>query len=176
MHIPKLYVDDCLKSVASQEKAVLLVKQLTELLACGGFRLTKWISNCREVLETIPDEDRAKQVKNLDMSYDKLPVERALGAIWDVETDVLGFQTVINHKAPTRRGILSTLSSVYDPLGFLSPYITSAKMIVQELCRRHFGWDERVPEDIFCRWRQWLEDLRRIKSSSASRYQDALDH
>ena len=157
------YVDDCLKSVASREKAVLLVKQLTELLACGGFRLTKWISNCREVLETIPDEDRAKQVKNLDMSYDKLPVERALGAIWDVETDVLGFQTVINHKAPTRRGILSTLSSVYDPLGFLSPYITSAKMIVQELCRRHFGWDERVPEDIFCRWRQWLEDLRRIK-------------
>ena len=36
-------------------------------------------------------------------------------------------------------------------------------MIVQELCRRHFGWDEQVPEDILCRWRQWLEDFRRIE-------------
>ena len=163
------YVDDCLKSVATQEKAVLFVKQLTELLACGGFRLTKWISNCREVLETIPEGERAKQVKNLDMSYDKLPVERALGAIWDVEADTLGFQTVLNRKAPTRRGILSTLSSVYDPLGFLSPYVISAKMIVQELCRRHFGWDEQVPEDILCRWRQWLEDFRRIECIKVSR-------
>jgi len=112
-------------------KAVLFVKQLTELIASGGFRLTKWISNCREVLETIPEGERAKQVKNLDMSYDKLPVERALGAIWDVEADTFDFQTVLNRKAPTRRGILSTLSSVYDPLGFLSPYVISAKMIIQ---------------------------------------------
>ncbi|XP_006815918.1 uncharacterized protein LOC102804515, partial [Saccoglossus kowalevskii] len=42
------YVDDCLKSVASVEEAKELVKLLPEMLAKGGFHLTKWISNCRE--------------------------------------------------------------------------------------------------------------------------------
>ncbi|KAJ8034141.1 hypothetical protein HOLleu_20860 [Holothuria leucospilota] len=46
------YVDDCLKSVQTKEQAVALVKELRELLHRGGFRLTKWVSNSRDVLET----------------------------------------------------------------------------------------------------------------------------
>ncbi len=48
------YVDDCLKSVSTTNKAVNLANQLTALLAKGGFHLTKWMSNSREVLATIP--------------------------------------------------------------------------------------------------------------------------
>ena len=44
------YVNDCLKSVASTDEAVHLVHQLPALLRRGGFRLTKWLSNHREVL------------------------------------------------------------------------------------------------------------------------------
>ena len=60
------YVDDCLKSVASEESATLLVKDLTELLSKGGFRLTKWLSNSRKVVESIPETERATAVKRLD--------------------------------------------------------------------------------------------------------------
>ena len=54
------YVDDCLKSVSNTEQAIELVKQLCELLACGGFRLTKWLSNDRMVLKSIPDIEVAE--------------------------------------------------------------------------------------------------------------------
>lgn len=41
--------------------------------------MTKWISNDRKVSESIPLYDRAKNVKELDLTEDVLPVERALG-------------------------------------------------------------------------------------------------
>ena len=39
------YIDDCLKSVPSENKAIVLVDELRQLLSKGGFCLTKWISN-----------------------------------------------------------------------------------------------------------------------------------
>ena len=39
-----------------------IVRSLCQLLALGGFQLTKWISNDRKVLETVPVEERAKGV------------------------------------------------------------------------------------------------------------------
>ena len=51
------YVDDCLKSVKSEHDAIYLVKNLTELLKKGGFRLTKWLSNSRGVVESIPESE-----------------------------------------------------------------------------------------------------------------------
>ena len=42
-----VYVDNCLKSVASTSTAQRLVLELCALLARGGFRLTKWVSNHR---------------------------------------------------------------------------------------------------------------------------------
>ena len=47
------YVDDCLKSVSTEDNAISLVCKLHQLLSRGGFRLTKWISNSRNVINSI---------------------------------------------------------------------------------------------------------------------------
>ena len=80
-----MYVDDLMKSKNITEEAIVLVSQLRELLARGGFRLTKWCSNEREVLATIPESERAKSVVNLDL--ENLPTETALGLKWNMEED-----------------------------------------------------------------------------------------
>ena len=80
-----MYVDDLMKSVGTTEIAIKLVKQLRELLKKGGFRLTKWLSNDREVLAEIPENERASSVVSLEI--DDLPTECALGVKWNVETD-----------------------------------------------------------------------------------------
>jgi hypothetical protein len=49
------------------------------MCAQGGFRLTKFTSNKRRMLETIPEDERSKELKSLDLGYDHLPIERALG-------------------------------------------------------------------------------------------------
>ncbi|XP_068680444.1 uncharacterized protein [Montipora foliosa] len=64
------YVDDCLKSVKSQDEVIDLVNDLQRLLRRGSFNLTKLICNSRAVLEKIPQSGQAKEVKDLDLSHD----------------------------------------------------------------------------------------------------------
>ena len=98
------YVDDCLKSVPTVPEAHRLVSQLSNLLAQGGFHLTKWISNCREVLKSIPPSERAPSIRDLDL--EDLPMDCALGTQWDVERDTHSFKVAKREVPNTRRGML----------------------------------------------------------------------
>ncbi len=75
----------------------------------------------------------------------------------------------IQEKSCTRRGMLSVSSSVYDPLGFLAPVVLPAKIMLQELCRRNFGWDETVPHDILRGWTRWLKELNALSEFKVER-------
>lgn len=154
------YVDDCLKSLPSEEEAVAMVQALTEICQKGGFTLTKWISNSRAVLQTIEEEHRAKDWKELELDRDELPVERALGLQWCVESDTFKFKMMVKEQPQSRRGMLSIISAVYDPLGFLAPITLPAKVMLQELCRKRCGWDDNIPAGIEHQWTRWLEDLK----------------
>ena len=153
------YVDDCLKSVASKDEAVQLVDQLPALLRRGGFRLTKWLSNRREVLASVPKSDRAPSVKSLNLDLEKLPIDRALGMQWDTEQDTFSFRTIRDVTANTRRSILSVMSSLYDPLGLAAPMILPAKLLLQELCREDLGWDDVIRSDHLVRWCEWTRGI-----------------
>ena len=82
-------------------------------------------------MESIPVEERSKDVKTLDLSYDDFPIERALCVQWCVESDTFKFRVTVKDKPVTRRGILSTISSIYDHLGFAAPFTPAAKKILQ---------------------------------------------
>ena len=47
-----------------------------------------------------------------------------------------------------KRGILSTVSSLLDPLGFVAPLLLDRKSILQELCRREVGWDDPIKDEV----------------------------
>ena len=81
------YVDDPLKSVPTPEDAITLMEQLTELCAKGGFNLMKFVSNNCKVWCAIPLAKRADP--SLDVNLDELPVNRALGVRWHIESDTL---------------------------------------------------------------------------------------
>ena len=163
------YVDDCLRSVKNEQTATELIQGLCQVCAHGGFNLTKFICNSRAVLECIPPEKRSKELRNLDLDYDHLPVERALGVQWCVQSDDFEFRVVVSDKPPTRRGILSVISSMYDPLGFASPFTLQAKKILQDLCREEVGWDDTVPDQYRIRWAKWLSELPLLERLKISR-------
>ena len=131
--------------------------------------MTKFISNSRAVLESVLTEKRSKEAKDLDLGHDLLPVERALGVQWCVASDVFEFRIIVNGKPPTRRGILSVISSVYDPLGFAAPFTLPAKKILQDLCREEIGWDDTVPDQYPIRWAKWLRELPLFEQFKVSR-------
>ena len=72
------YVDDLLKSVKDLDTAKTLVKNVINMCKSGGFNLTKFISNSRELLISIPEDKRRPGVKDLNL-LGAIPVERALG-------------------------------------------------------------------------------------------------
>jgi hypothetical protein len=80
--------------------------------------------------------------------------------------DVFGFKTLDKNKPETQRGILSVTSSVYDPIGYLSPFIL---LILQDLCRLKIGWDDDIPEKHLTKWQEWLSDLPKVSNFQADR-------
>ena len=67
------------------DSAKKLIKEAKHMFAKGNLRLHKFVSNSREVMEMIPCSERANVIKDLGLSSDNLPIERALGIQWCVE-------------------------------------------------------------------------------------------
>ena len=101
------------------------------MVACGGFHLTKWNSNCRKVLDDIPCDEQSKNLNTINVQKDTLPIERTLGMEWDIDKDSFRFKINVKKKPITRRGMLSIISSVFDHLGFVAPFILPAKVLLQ---------------------------------------------
>ena len=89
----KFYVDDLLIFVRDVTTAICLLHEVIKLCVEGGFRLTKFVRNKVEVLQSIPESNRKDGLKNIDINtgYD-LPTERAFGINWDIENDTLVFR------------------------------------------------------------------------------------
>ena len=126
------------------------------LLSKRGFQLTKWISNCSSVLQSIPSDSQVKSEVNLTSANLS---ERVVGVQWDLKGDCFKFELCLKEKPVTHRSILSAMSSLFDPLGFAAPVVLTAELLLQDLCRRKFAWDEALPCEDERTWIRWLEDL-----------------
>ena len=128
------YVKDCLVFILTVDEAITLVQEPCNLLELDkGFKLTKWISNSREVLESIPKSEWSKEAANLDIAQDELPTERALGFCRNVE-DKLGFKVKVKKKTVTRCGILSIVTFAYDPSRLGVRVMQPVKVLVVKGC------------------------------------------
>ena len=163
------YVDDGLKSVPTAEDAIELIDKSRKMCSKGGINLHKFLSNSKEVLDHIPMEDLAKGIKDLDLVNDTLPVERALGIQWCTESDTFQFNPSLMERPLTRRGILSTLNSVYDPLGFLAPVLLTGKQILQQMCKENADWDDPLPDILKLKWQNWIKDLLKLEKLKIQR-------
>ncbi|XP_042244229.1 uncharacterized protein LOC121880779 isoform X2 [Thunnus maccoyii] len=162
------YVDDGLTSVQTEKEAIKLIKDSRELCFTGKLRLHKFVSNSENVMATIPEEERAA-VKDLDMALSSPHMERALGVEWCITSDSFKFRVQVKPNPLTRRGVLSTVASVYDPLGFMAPFVLLGKQILQEMCREKLGWDEDLPERLRPQWESWLRDLPNLAEMEIKR-------
>lgn len=155
------YVDDGATSKSSVSETLDLITATQELMAEGNLCVHKIMSSHKELLDSIPEDQLAS--KSPDGRY------KVLGLYWDVETDVLCVPLCVKVTEPTRRGILSTIASVFDPLGIASPLILQAKLILQELCKMSCSWDAAVPDDLLNRYIQWWDVLQRLQQIQVTR-------
>ncbi|XP_035901806.1 uncharacterized protein LOC118507435 [Anopheles stephensi] len=158
------YVDDMLTSLETEAEAVDLAHQVSHIHANAGFRLHNWLSNSRSVVAAVQGNPEA--VKELDFESCLKP-EKVLGMWWDTANDSFSFKlSRIRHlelarkdKPLSKRQMLRTLMSIYDPLGLIAGVLFYLKVLLQEVWRLNLGWDDEVPDEIQCKWDSWMQRL-----------------
>ncbi|RLU16083.1 hypothetical protein DMN91_011841 [Ooceraea biroi] len=69
----------------------------------------------------------------------------------------------------TKRLILSEVVQIFDPLGFVSPVVIRAKMLLQELWLCKLNWYDSLPFQVTSRWLNIRKDLTSLARLSIPR-------
>lgn len=190
------YMDDLMTGCDSVEEGTEIVKQITALLKTGGFELQKWNSNCKNMLEVIQAIEKDKVIEQLDKTskykkdnmkenreeeveeQNKLKIKldntvKILGLTWNRSEDM--FQYSVNLPSVlippgTKRAIISEISRLFDPLGWLAPCVVLAKIFIQKLWLAGVGWDEELSTDLVQEWRTYRTELSLITRVQVPRW------
>ena len=170
--LQSIYIDDVLTGTDNLDEAINLREELIELLGAGRFKLHKWISNHPDFSEKIPTDERLRSCWK-DFGNDQ-PV-KTLGIAWDPAEDEFRYRiTDISKCADTKRSTLSVIAKIFDPLGWASPVVISAKILLQEMWRSKVDWDDQLPAALQHRWQIFMNHLPRLTEIRIPRWVNTL--
>nr|XP_041633398.1 uncharacterized protein LOC121503234 [Drosophila kikkawai] len=128
-----MYVDDVLAGAHTEAEAILAIRELQAALDSAGFPLRKWTSNERALLKALPKE-HLLSTDFLDL--EEVSTTKTLGVRWNATTDEFYFvPTEVTIQANySKRDVLSQIAKLFDPAGWLSPFVVQAKILMQDIC------------------------------------------
>uniref|UniRef100_A0A8D8TBX7 Peptidase aspartic putative domain-containing protein n=1 Tax=Cacopsylla melanoneura TaxID=428564 RepID=A0A8D8TBX7_9HEMI len=165
--VDKLYMDDLVASFLTEDECILFYRNITDLFKSGGFNFTKWSANSNQVLQNIPLSDQLEQMVSWDEENFTLKV---LGLCWNPKADVLFFKINQNTGPCTKRGMLSYILTIYDPLGLLAPIVLFVKLLIKKLWVCKIDWDSVPPLDIVTLWNSFNTQLPLLQNLSFPRH------
>ena len=156
------YMDDVLGGAKGDAQGKKRMSEISEILAKAGFIIKEWIyPGCQRQHSTSKDQRQVQLLMGVKESEEK-PTESVLGMIWNIESDTL----CITHNGIkdifTMRSVLSTINSIYDPLGLLTPLTIRAKIVMRKLWvyEPKLDWDDELPQSLQSEWRNILHDIQ----------------
>ncbi|XP_055603942.1 uncharacterized protein LOC129752177 [Uranotaenia lowii] len=158
------YIDDFITGGKTIADVIEIYKQLNGILEKGGFGVHKFCSNSEEVLKMIPAELQEKQ-----MDFEGSDINntiKTLGLIWNPSEDYFVFNVppLDSSIKPTKRIVLAEIGRLFDPLGFLGPVVTLAKLTMQELWRLKMDWEDELPQEQLEIWKSFRQQLCSVKN------------
>ncbi|XP_043474491.1 uncharacterized protein LOC122506410 [Leptopilina heterotoma] len=148
----------------TKSASFLAVRVLLQLIQDEGHRFPLAVPvllNNRYVDDIYGGADELIQLKNIAKELMELLISgkgstnhshlidhtqtKVLGLSWFPRSDQFKFLTETTtplDQGKSKRSILSEVSQLFDPLGFLFPVIIRAKMLLQELWLNKLGWDD----------------------------------
>ncbi|XP_055623093.1 uncharacterized protein LOC129766546 [Toxorhynchites rutilus septentrionalis] len=163
------YVDDMLTSVETEDDAIELAQQVKQIHSHAGFEMRNWVSNSRKVLKAMGEEQVSE--KSMDIASE-LANEKVLGMWWSPSSDTFTYKMftqrnekiLLEGKRPTKRELLRTMMSIYDPLGMIAHYLMFVKVLLQDVWRSGVSWDECIADREWEKWQTWLRLLPNLES------------
>ena len=149
-----LYIDDLLSGGVTVNQAQHRKEQAIEIFDDEGFTLHNWHSN-------VPMLEGETESKDTDLSFAKQQLQQSgeaktslLGLGWDKGKEEVKVKFPTEEVQPTKRGVLSKLAKVYDPLGLVSPVTLEGKVIFRDVCDQKQAWDTKLAGPLLCRWQK----------------------
>ncbi|XP_063357962.1 uncharacterized protein LOC134647540 [Cydia amplana] len=177
------YVDDYIDSFADEASAIQMVRNINSIHSAGGFEMRNWTSNSVSVLNSLPNQTLGTAAVRFKVDQQQQG-ERTLGLIWYPVDDKLTFdlslkripESIVNgDERPTKRLMLRVIMSIFDILGFLSPFTIQGRIMLQDTWRLNVEWNDYIPDAIYNKWRKWIDLLKVISDIRIPRcYQSAI--
>ncbi|XP_055314000.1 uncharacterized protein LOC129575097 [Sitodiplosis mosellana] len=163
------YVDDVTSGSDTIEHAIVLTNQLIQMLRGAGFELRKWASNSTEILRNIPQEYHEQNTTCLLNAVDNV---KALGLCWSTTKDCFYFNVNFSvcQSTRTKRTVLSIIARLFDPLGWLNPFVTKAKLFLNKLWEANLEWDTALPPNFEIEWSDILQQFQFINQLTIPRW------
>ena len=149
-----LHVHDLSTGADNVTEAYNFFIKAKERLAHASFNLRKFQSTSVELEKKVSDEFTRTHLND--------PQTKVLGINWNKQSDEIVFDLhtiVTSVKHPTKRKLLSIIASIYDPLGFLNPFVLKLKELFQRTCIANIPWDQTLDDELLSDWNMILEDL-----------------
>lgn len=141
------------------ELAIKLINELIQLLRSADFELRKRASNSSDIIQHIPNEYHNQNTTCLFNADESI---KALGLIWSPIDDKFGFNINFSFSSNqcTKRTTLSTIARLFDPLGWINPVVTKAKLFLNKLWDRNLYWDDPLSSDLQSEWSEIVEEFQ----------------
>ena len=153
-----IYCDDFITSVDTVQDAERIRAQTKNIFQDACMVMTKWATSAS--VDSPPTQPGSESESE----------RKILGVSWYPGTDTLKMHadTLAESaaRAPeTKRTVLRTAASFYDPLGLVTAFSVRLKMLLRMLWRQGFGWDEPITPGPCMLWRKWLGELAQLELS-----------
>ena len=137
-----------------------------QVMKDADMNLRQWFTNSPE-LTTIIDKMRTGSERHH---------AGLLGMMWNPKEDTLQFPRKAIVIPPdvkfTKRQVLSSASSTFDPIGLISPVLVPAKKFISSLWDKGFDWDEILPDELQQQYNQIAKEIEAASTFVTSRYLD----
>ena len=144
-----IYIDDILFGADNAEFIRQARDQVIAILKCGGFDLRKWASNSPALLADLDPATLSSAGKKPFSPDEQIKV---LGIGWNPTTDIFEFSVSLSNPVPSsKRTLLSAIAKLYDPLGWVTPVVITAKIFMRQLWRQKLDWDDTLPTTLLSR-------------------------
>ncbi len=115
-----------------------------------------------------------KEVNEFQFTEDTTTI-KTLGLYWNPSwnpvKDIFQFKINVNDdELITKRKFLSSISRIFDPLGWLSLLTISLKIMFQQLWTEKIDWDDELSNEFKFKWLKHRSRLPDLESISIPRY------
>ncbi|KAK4316834.1 hypothetical protein Pmani_012035 [Petrolisthes manimaculis] len=174
------YMDDIIHSLDDAEETPETMQDVEFILKQGNFHMKEWIVSGRTQAEEVVDLSGTTS-------------EKVLGVVWNPKEDEISYKIKLNitpkqktsvpctvtgtdgsdRELPndlTKRRVLSKISTIFDPLGLVTPVTLCGKLLLRQIILytcdkdRKLDWDDPLPKELGENWYKFLQNITRLET------------